>query len=334
MLHRSLGVACFIAAALATVKVSRAEGAVAGVNAIVEEDNDSNHRELQAFKPLLKILHLGDSFSSGNAAKDYGGIKKCYRSQNNFGSLYGERLEDRFTVRYVNKACSGATTQEFFTAHRIEKCFVFPCIFREGTHGDFKQIGSETGLCHFTYHVIPQREQLQEDVDLVLLSIGRNDLSFDDVISKCYRTGRAPHTCKSADNTANGRLLGYVAKLKRVLIEIKDSIKPDGKVVLVSYPHFQTDTPFVLRSFLGLNGTYDVRFNTRQLIVRCLEVQRGAVDEANLAFPGSTPIILIDSTIATFAGHEPNPARFILNKDRFITEIGLDIKVRLYNNKI
>ena len=66
----------------------------------------------------FRIVHLGDSYSSGNGARNENGDKTfysvsgCYRSQSNWGSHFAESLTDVFAVTYINRACSGGVLAE------------------------------------------------------------------------------------------------------------------------------------------------------------------------------------------------------------------------------
>ena len=63
----------------------------------------------------LDVTLIGDSYSAGNGAGNYEGPLKCYRSPDNWGEQYADTLRDRFTVKVVNRACSGATIDDVET---------------------------------------------------------------------------------------------------------------------------------------------------------------------------------------------------------------------------
>lgn len=64
---------------------------------------------------LLKILHIGDSFSSGTGAGAYYTTRgTCYRSTKTWGDRYATLLKNNgFAVQYTNRACSGAVTAHY-----------------------------------------------------------------------------------------------------------------------------------------------------------------------------------------------------------------------------
>lgn len=61
----------------------------------------------------LKVLILGDSFSAGNGAGNYYGVKSCYRSHTTWGELAATELGARTgaDVEVLNRACSGAVAK-------------------------------------------------------------------------------------------------------------------------------------------------------------------------------------------------------------------------------
>ena len=107
-----------------------------------------------------EVVVLGDSYSSGEGAGDYTdeqeGIGACHRSPH----TYAEALYAGTDTEVVNLACSGAVTADYTRA----------------------QPGRD---------VEPQRGQLAGygDYDLVMLTMGGNDVHFSSIIQNCV-TGR------------------------------------------------------------------------------------------------------------------------------------------------
>ena len=107
-----------------------------------------------------RVVILGDSYSSGEGAGSYrdseDGTKGCHRSTN----AYGHQLFVGTETEVVNLACSGAVVQDYYT---------------EQEHRN----------------VEAQKDLLADvdDYDLVLLTMGGNDIGFAEIISNCVLGG-------------------------------------------------------------------------------------------------------------------------------------------------
>lgn len=124
---------------------------------------------------VLNLAVMGDSYSAGNGAGDYDhnpkemqgneGLDKAYVSRNNWGYKYREWLLSKgVDARLTVLAHSGHTTE----------------LLRE-----------------------TQVDNIPSDTDLVLLTIGGNDIGFGQVAEKCLAEGyRNPVDCKAAIESA------------------------------------------------------------------------------------------------------------------------------------
>lgn len=232
----------------------------------------------------LKILLLGDSYTAGNGAsafnsdpgddlevaRYYGG--SCYRSHLNWGSRYAARLRTQgYNVTIVNRACNGATTAEVLNS---------------------------------------QISEVSADYDLVLLTIGGNDLGFRGIVEQCFIPGeRDPGSCRTHVDSARTELrTNYRSHLRQILNRIGGVIGADGKIVLVSYPHLERDPSYTLRSRLGLPGgdRYAAGLEIRNLATEGDAVQREVVTEYNSDRGGSAEAVFVDNTKDRFGGHEPH----------------------------
>lgn len=118
----------------------------------------------ELFQKADHVVVLGDSYSAGEGAGRYetpagAGNGGCHRSPNTYAvQLFGQ-------ARVTNLACSGAVIQDHYHA-------------QDATMGDGRQPD-------------PQQEQLaaafpdKKKLDLVLLTMGGNDVNFGQIIKNC-----------------------------------------------------------------------------------------------------------------------------------------------------
>lgn len=231
----------------------------------------------------LKILLLGDSYTAGNGAsafnndpdddlavaRYYGG--SCYRSHLNWGSRYAARLRTQgHSVTIVNRACNGATTSEMLNS---------------------------------------QMSALSADYDLVMLTVGGNDLGFRSIVEQCFIPGyRDPGSCRTQIQAARDGLPGYRARLRQILDRIGAEIGADGKIVLVSYPHLERDANYTLNSRLGLPGgdSYPAGQQVRNLAIDGDAAQREVVAEYNSGRGSGGEAVFVEGTKSRFSGREPH----------------------------
>jgi lysophospholipase L1-like esterase len=171
-----------------------------------------------------KVVVLGDSYSSGEAADEYGvagSTESCHASANAFGPVLAGRI-DVPDARLVVRACTGATT-----AHLA------------GRYAD--------------HHQPPQFEALDADTSLVTLTIGGNDLDWAGVVSRCARpiarvdclpgTGLAAEVARSIEAIGPTLNKAYGSIRRRA---------PHARVVVVGYPRFFPASPADRLSYAGL----------------------------------------------------------------------------------
>ena len=253
--------------------------------------------------PPFSIVHLGDSYSAGNGARGASGASNyvepsgCYRSPTNWGQIFANSLKDVFTVRYINRACSGAQLTHLTNPQ--------PKLF---------------GLSE----IPPQIDAINKGVNLVLMTIGGNDVGFGKIVRECFVLGiRDVESCREEINEANATLPELQVQLVESLITIgsQSLLNDKAKIVLVSYPHLIIDRPFTLQED---NISIDLQTAVRKLAVDADVVMRNAVQQANAAL-GRDTVIFFDATKALFAGHEPDPSVLSSNNDGWIWEFdGLD----------
>ena len=245
----------------------------------------------------LNITLLGDSYSAGNGAGDYeredpgdsGG--KAYRSRNNWAHHYVDWLNARGAhTTLTNLAHSGSTTSDVMNG----------------------QIG-----------------KMSVDTDLVMLTIGGNDVRFGDIVKRCFSLGfRSASGCREVVENADSRMeseaveggtaVPSVRTQTRTILEKIDAKLPDGaQVVLVGYPYLSMDKEYYLAD---ASGSYDAGTGVRSLSDKAKETQSALVDEWNTVHSSTLKVTYIDSTPTAFSGHEPDPSAARRNDYRWINE--------------
>ena len=245
----------------------------------------------------LNITLLGDSYSAGNGAGDYeredpgdsGG--KAYRSRNNWAHHYVDWLNARGAhTTLTNLAHSGSTTSDVMNG----------------------QIG-----------------KMSVDTDLVMLTIGGNDVRFGDIVKRCFSLGfRSASGCREVVENADSRMeseaveggtaVPSVRTQTRTILEKLDAKLPDGaQVVLVGYPYLSMDKEY---SLADASGSYDAGTGVRSLSDKAKETQSALVDEWNTVHSSTLKVTYIDSTPTAFSGHEPDPSAARRNDYRWINE--------------
>jgi lysophospholipase L1-like esterase len=204
-------------------------------------------------------------------------------------------LKDVFTVRYINKACSGATLIHL-------------------TEPQSKSFALST--------VPPQIEAINKGVNLVLMTFGGNDVGFGRVVEQCFALGfRDVASCQAEINQANATLPVLEKKLIDALVKIGSLLDVNAKVVLVSYPHIILDRTFALQEN---DATIDLQVVVRKLATDMDIFMKNAVMKANAELQREY-VIFFDKTKELFAGHEPDASVLTSNNDRWIWEFdGVD----------
>lgn len=227
----------------------------------------------------LDVALLGDSYSSGNGAGDYYGDSSAYRSRNSWAHHYVNWLNGQGVhTTLTNLSHSGATTGSVLA----EQVAAVP----EGT-------------------------------DLVMLTIGGNDVGFAAIVQKCFALGlRSASECQEAvDGASNG--MAQVEESTRAILSALDAKLADGaQVILVGYPYLATDVSYTLRNW---GKSYDAGSGVRGLTDQATAMQSSLVQEWNAAAPG-LQATFVDGTATAFSGHEPDPSVWARNDYRWINE--------------
>ncbi|GAB7189437.1 hypothetical protein NUM3379_01430 [Kineococcus sp. NUM-3379] len=318
-----------------------------------------------ATKPRLDVVILGDSYSAGNGAGRYGGPLLCYRSENNWGNQYARSLADRYTVNVVNRACSGGVIADITQRRKMETRPVpIPvpgplatkddprarallnasrlCTPRYDEEFEITPLtavaGPAAGVTTVTFactrYIQPQIDAINEGTDLVLFSMGGNDIGFAEIVEQCFVLGaRDVDTCESSVQTARADVATKVGdRLAAALPTIKKKMRGDAKIVLKSYPHLERDPNYTLRN-LRRTTSFAVGKEVRALGDEGNTAQRRAVDAAN-ADPSGPRVIYVPEVKPEFAGKEPDGRVCCENPDRWVAEFDdLDMHMWYHYNE-
>jgi lysophospholipase L1-like esterase len=290
--------------------------------------NSTSSAQATEALPPLKIVHLGDSYSAGNGARsaagarNYYSVSGCYRSSTNWGSQFADSLADTFDVTYINRACSGGVVADITNARDIDdtrlKNLDGSCPSSEYPDEEEWRSTSPINCSRF---IEPQIEAIDSSVDLVLMTMGGNDLGFATIVKNCFSAFRSPADCREAVDDANSRLGTLEVDLTNAFAAIRAKLRPGAKIAYVSYPQLLQDVPYKLARWAGtpFEDIYDVGTEIRALSLAGEERQRAVVQAANTA-AGEDYIVFYDGTKALFEGHEPDPSLTRRNPDRWIHE--------------
>jgi len=257
----------------------------------------------------IKIVVVGDSYSSGNGAGSYTALSGCFRSTNNWAMRYARTLSaNGYAPEVVNRACSGGVIKTLTTKRPLTP-FSYPSGIacpKRAPDETVTRLGD--GRCQGTLDA--QIDSIGADTDLVLLTFGGDDVDFVELVKQCFIVGlRDPGHCRTHVNDAQAGLAGVRANLTDAFAKLRAKLRPDAQVVLLGYPQLIGSYSYVLKShnlLREVTDTYDAGTNVRKLGVDGRTAQQAAVNAANTA-AGKPFVTYIDNVISTFDGHEPDP---------------------------
>ena len=230
---------------------------------------------------LIRATLLGDSYSAGNGAGAYYGDKEAYRSHNNWAHKYVEWLNSQGTPTVLTNLAHSWNVTNDLTKSR------------------------------------GQIDEMSEDTNLVMFTIGGNDVNFSDIVKECFTLGlRDAKTCKEKVADANTKLESVKSNTLTILQKIDNKLKNDAQVILVGYPRLATNRNYILDNS-GVR--YDAGAGVRSLSDASMGIQSTLVQEWNKSHP-SLKVTYIDGVINTFDGHEPDPSPKHRNPQRWINE--------------
>ena len=297
----------------------------------------------------LNVTVLGDSYSAGNGANGYEyGPGECHRNSNNWAEIYKRWLSGNgLAITLINRACSGAKTGDFFkdkeagstmktisgdpdklaTNKQIMKYLEDKDVCNVKPNNELKVsysitsnvVGSRRGErqrrigVRCNYMIRRQLDNVNTSTDMVMMTIGGNDLGFDDIIKSCFAAAlRSVSDCQSKINEARGQFDKLEDKLGSVLSSLNSRLRPDAKIVLLGYPLL------ALNNNESLSG-FPVAKEVRKLGLEGNSRQKKIVNAYNKSI-GQEKVIFIDNIPQRFSGHEPDASIFRKNHDRWIHE--------------
>ncbi|HEV8700954.1 MAG TPA: exo-alpha-sialidase [Candidatus Polarisedimenticolia bacterium] len=176
---------------------------------------------------------LGDSYSSGEGVPGYlpgtanKGVNECHRSTRAYGFQFkfpGVALGDEEFL-----ACSGART--YNVAHGG--------ISPDSAPGEPPQLDR-------VYDADPNTYIVNENTDMVTITIGGNDVGFDEVLTLCGTTRRcdsssfvpfAPADTRPLNKILADRISLITAPRVAIIYEEIKQFAPDAAVFVLDYPH-------------------------------------------------------------------------------------------------
>ena len=211
---------------------------------------------------LDRVVLLGDSYSAGNGAGGY--LDACLRTPQSAGRRYAAQV--RATV--VDVSCSGAVVADLTRPRGQSR----PA----------------------------QVEAVDRSADVVVLTMGGNDVGFGSIVLQCFffGTGTAEGGCAEGVTRANRLLPQVRADLTAALTQVRSRMRPDAVLVLRSYPLLAPDRPLVEQ------GGYDANRAVRALGAAGTAMQQEVVDAVRASGPGRERTYLDTSAATVFAGHE------------------------------
>ncbi len=226
----------------------------------------------------LDIVIAGDSYSSGVGGGGTMSGGTCLRSSNTWGQVYANLVRQKgTTVNVRNVACGGGVVPDL--------------------DGQMNAVNSDT--------------------DLVLLTIGGNDVGFANIVVQCFAPVISdPARCKSSIDAAKRKVPGVqTAALKR-LQTLRTKLRPGAKVAVASYPYLANSSNYILR---GLFNSYNTGRGARELgdLGDQIVINSAQIVNAEAGYDLLTFIPVKDR----FVGHEPNQDPWVENPSRWVHEI-------------
>ena len=303
----------------------------------------------------LSIVHLGDSSSAGNGAGNYHGPAACRRSGRNWGALFTSWANSQgIAASYQNHACSGGTIGDLFSSRTLPK--QSPKGVSASSAEEAKATLDSSDACStravgddflsvdyhlkknnswwhwgkdYTYEcqitIRAQADFVGPQTDLVLMTMGGNDLGFSHLMTNCFgpkipfvMDGAHAMKCRDDIAAAKNNLPNTLNKLKEniaQLITTQMTGSTTSKVMLLSYPLLSTDQAYVLNND-GIQ--FDASRGIREFGQLAVTEQKRVIGELEATFPGR--VKFVENTPAAFAGHEPDPRVFTKNDSRWINE--------------
>lgn len=232
------------------------------------------------------VVALGDSYTAGNGAGAYYGPGDARRSHNNYASKYVDWLntQPNMHVRYDSYAWSGNETKDVLAT---------------------------------------QVNQVPLDTNLVMLTIGGNDVNFQSIVRYCFVVGsRASSDCRGYVDGATKAIPFVKQETQKIIKALSDRLGPQAEIILVGYPHLSTSREFSLCEYAVLcwgSYAYDASKGVRDLGNAANAMQASVVSEWNRQ-SGVAKVYHAGNVSQAFQGHEPEPRVGVTNLNTWVNE--------------
>lgn len=183
--------------------------------------------------------------------------------------------------------------------------------------------------------MLPQWEAVDRTTDLVLLTVGGNDLRFADIVKQCFAVGfRDPHDCKDKIDAANAKMPQLQQDIAETLDKIRGKMRPDAKIILLSYPFLEKDESLTLGTkvstpFGDVGTSYQLGKEVRALGRNGDAAQQAAVTSVNQTT--GARVTYVPDIKSLFAGHEPDGRVLHRNDSRWIHEFDTTAQAEWYH---
>ena len=272
----------------------------------------------------LSVVILGDSYSAGNgtaaetditkllAGSDiqqsdqyYYGPAGAYRSRLNWAHDYVNWLNEQpgTHARLQNFAWGGAQTVS--ADHWGSEC----------------QGISEADLpstCTWK-PLLLQVDDVSSDTDLVMFTIGGNDVDFANIVEQCFSIVHEARACDQSVTDAETQISSVFAQVEQVFEKLDQKLDDDSQVVYMGYPLLSTAASEILMG----NGTIiDAAERIRELGRLGQVTQKLFVEQWNASHP-TLNVTYIDGVNEWFdqgPGHEPTASPLTTNPYRWMNE--------------
>jgi len=211
----------------------------------------------QAPLPPLKIVQFGDSYSAGSGARnekgerDYVAPDCCLRSPSSWGAQYVNSLRSQYAITFINRACSVTGFRHMYEPQFRE--FDTKCGTPETLDEIYVPSNASSGRLGSPLKcdrgVVPQIDIIDDTVDLVLLTIGGNDLFFRELIIDCV-LGLLPNSatpCQASIASGEERLPSLITDVTGLYKDIWLRIGENGRIIVFQYPNIVQDIPTILK---------------------------------------------------------------------------------------
>ncbi len=230
----------------------------------------------------LTMSLIGDSYTAGNGAGSYYGPKDSLRSTRNWGHTYANWLN------------------------------------RQGVHTTIRNYAHSGAVIQNVRDT--QLPALDPDSDVVMLTIGGNDIQFEDIVRACFApVVSSIDSCKKAIKHANDEFPRVVEQMKDLLGKVADKIRPGAQIVLVGYPLLSIEnTQWTLKPWFW-GDPYPAAQEIRKFGQNATVGQQHLADEWDRTQHNNVGLTYIPVEVL-FAGHEPDPDPYKNNPIRWINE--------------